>query len=66
MKTPLVAKLLAVNYPLVRSLIRDGRMEAPPKDTSGHYLWSESDIERARAALKVDRRRKKPEPAQTS
>lgn len=38
--------------------IRNGKLSpAPPKTASGDYIWTDSDIARARAALAVDRRR---------
>jgi hypothetical protein len=58
LKTPRAARVLGITHPHLLSLIRDGRMDPPGRDQSNHYLWSPSDIERARQALKTDRRRK--------
>jgi hypothetical protein len=51
LKTPAVARLLGVPYWRLSSLIRWGRIEAPAKDSSGHYVWLPDDVERARQAL---------------
>jgi hypothetical protein len=41
------------------SLLRSDKLSPPPqKDSSGDFLWFPEDIERARAALLIDRRRK--------
>jgi DNA-binding transcriptional MerR regulator len=50
------AKVLGVPYYQLHGLIRRGLMAEPGRDGSGRYLWSADDVERARAALKVDRR----------
>jgi hypothetical protein len=33
------------------SLLRQGRLTPPPKDGSGDYVWSQHDLDNARAAL---------------
>jgi DNA-binding transcriptional MerR regulator len=60
LKSPAVARLLGVNLPCLLSLPRTGRMAPPQKDSSGHYVWTDADIDRARQALAIDRRRKQP------
>jgi hypothetical protein len=37
-------------------LVRAGKCPAPAKDSSGHYWWSERDLEHARRAAANDRR----------
>jgi hypothetical protein len=56
-KTVGVARLLGVNYQRLWNLIRSGRLDPPRKDESGDYVWDNDDIDRARAALSIDRRR---------
>lgn len=41
----------------MRSLIDSGRIPAPPKDATGNFVWSEQDLENARKAITIDRRR---------
>jgi hypothetical protein len=50
-KTPIVAELLGVGYYRLISLMRSKHLAPPAKDTSGDYVWTDSDIERARRAL---------------
>lgn len=57
-KAPVAAQQIGISYFLLMSFIRSGRMPSPERDTSGHYWFSREDIERARAAMGVDRRRK--------
>jgi hypothetical protein len=40
------------------SLIRGGRMPAPPRDSSGRYVWRPGDVEAARRAMGTGRRRR--------
>jgi hypothetical protein len=56
-KTAGVARLLDTPYHRLWNLIRSGRLTPPPKDSSGDYVWTDTDVERARAALRIDRRR---------
>jgi hypothetical protein len=58
LKSPLAARALGINKPHLLNLVDSGRCPPPRKDSSGHYLWTEQDLENARAALTVDRRRK--------
>jgi hypothetical protein len=50
-KTPIVADLLGVGYYRLISLMRSRRLAPPAKDTSGDYIWTDADIDRARRAL---------------
>lgn len=63
-KTPVAAKLLGVTLSALRAAIDSGKLHRPEhRDTSGHLLWDEGDLERARAAMSIDlRRRHAPEP----
>lgn len=62
-KTRTTAQLLGVSPGALLAAIRSGKVAEPiARDVSGHYLWSEQEIEAARAALAVDRRRRVPEP----
>jgi hypothetical protein len=57
-KSPSVARLLGITYSHLLGLIRSGRLDPPLKDESGDYVWTDADVERARAALQIDRRRR--------
>ena len=50
-KTLAVARTLGVPYYALTFLIRAGKIKPPPKDTSGDYVWSDTDIASARRAL---------------
>ena len=56
LKTPAVAKLIGTTCANLLSMIRNGKMAPPRKDTSNHYCWTSQDVEAARAALAADRR----------
>jgi hypothetical protein len=56
-KTTVAAKQLNRPYWALFALIRDGLIDPPEKDSSGHYLWSPQDLDAARAAL-AQRRKK--------
>ena len=53
LKTPAAARALGVTYWRLVSAIRCGRLAPPAKDSSGDFVWTEEDLERARAALAV-------------
>ena len=53
-----VAQLLGVPYERLFRLVNRGLIPPPPKSASGDYHWPPELIEQARAALKIDRRRK--------
>jgi DNA-binding transcriptional MerR regulator len=55
-KTKAVADLLGITYHRLFELIRSNKIPSPQKDSSGDYVWTEQDIERARHALAARRR----------
>jgi hypothetical protein len=57
LKSSGLAQELGIPYTHLFSLLRTGRLERPEKDSSGDYLWTAADINRARRALACDRRR---------
>jgi hypothetical protein len=57
-KTPVAARQLGKPYWVVYAMVRSGRIPAPPKDSSGDYVWTAADIERARAALAAGPRKR--------
>jgi hypothetical protein len=50
-KTPAVADQLGISYTRLINLLRTRRLIPPQKDTSGDYVWSLEDVERARQVL---------------
>jgi hypothetical protein len=56
-KTTAVCRLLGRTYHEVIGLVRFDKIPAPSKDTSGDYVWTLADIDRARQALAGGRRR---------
>jgi hypothetical protein len=50
-KTRDAAKLLGCRYFQLIYAINTERLTPPAKDSSGDYVWTDADIERARAAL---------------
>lgn len=58
MSSRTAAAQLGIGVPHLRSLVRDARIPPPPKNEFGFYQWRESDLEAARRALAVDRRRR--------
>jgi hypothetical protein len=58
-KTPVAADLLGQTYANLIAAVQRGRIRPPPRrDSSGHLWWGPKDLERARLALAVDRRKK--------
>jgi hypothetical protein len=55
LKTREVARPLGVRYHALANRLRDGRLVAPGKDSSGDYVWLPADIEMARLALAAPR-----------
>jgi hypothetical protein len=51
LKTPAAADLLGVGSWRLIGLLRSKRLAPPQKDSSGDYLWTNEDLERARQAL---------------
>jgi len=58
MKSTRAAQLLGIPYSRLTSLLRAAKLPAPQKDSSGDYWWSPGDLDAARRALTLDRRRK--------
>jgi hypothetical protein len=54
-KTAQAARRLGVGYHRLYGLLRDARIPPPPRDSSGHFWWSDADLARARAALAARR-----------
>lgn len=50
-KTPVAARELKTTYHRLINLIRFSRIEPPQRDSSGHYVWNDDDLKRARKAL---------------
>lgn len=61
LKTRSAALAIGATVAQLRGAISNGKLDPPEKDASGDYLWTDEDLDRARAALAVDRRRKRPE-----
>jgi predicted site-specific integrase-resolvase len=57
-KSPTAAQELGISYARLINLMRSGKLAPPKKDSSGDYLWTEADMEAARKALMIDRRKR--------
>jgi hypothetical protein len=57
-KTPHAALHLGVGVKRLLAAIRCRRLLPPSKDSSGHFIWTSKDLNRARVALRIDRRRR--------
>lgn len=57
-KTTTVADQLGVPYYRLFDLLRSRQIAPPAKDSSGDYVWTEADVERARAAIQARLRRR--------
>jgi DNA-binding transcriptional MerR regulator len=57
-KTREVAQQLGYRTSRIHLLIQDNLITPPVKDEYGNYRWFPADVERARAALAIDRRTK--------
>jgi hypothetical protein len=55
-KTPVAARELGTTYHRLIGLLRFGKIDPPARDTSGDYVWTDADLERARQALDGGRR----------
>jgi hypothetical protein len=65
-KTKDVARELGISVLKLRAMLQNEKLEPPPKDSSGDYVWTDADVERARVAAQTDRRRRRPAaPAET-
>jgi hypothetical protein len=57
-KTPVAARLVGATYWRLVTAMRGGKITPlPAKDSSGDFIWTEADLERARQALAIDLRR---------
>ncbi len=57
-KTPVVAEQLGIGYHHLFGLIRSRHLAPPAKDSSGDYVWTPADVDRARAVLAARAHRK--------
>lgn len=53
LKTTAAARSLGVTRTMLFNLVHFGKITPSLRDSSGHYLWSESDLEKARMLLQV-------------
>jgi DNA-binding transcriptional MerR regulator len=51
LKSGAVAQQLGIPYYTLFELMRGGHLQPPQKDSSGQYVWTEADVERARHAV---------------
>jgi hypothetical protein len=58
LKTTQLPAVVGRPLPSILGTIRNKLEPKPPRDYSGHWLWWPEDIERLRAALTTDHRRK--------
>jgi hypothetical protein len=56
-KTPAAARELKTTYHKLIGLVRFDKIDPPARDTSGDYVWTDADMERARAALQAMERK---------
>lgn len=54
-KTMAAARQLGLSYRSLWCLIQSGQLQAPEKDSSGDYVWSGEDLDRARKILEKRR-----------
>ncbi len=57
-KTPMAARTMGVTATQLASLIRYGRLTPPRKDSSGDYIWTQADRDRAWQVLTEGRRQR--------
>jgi DNA-binding transcriptional MerR regulator len=55
-KTPVAARELGITYHRLMGLLRHGKIAPPDRDSSGDYLWTDADLDRARQALAAAQR----------
>jgi hypothetical protein len=58
-KTPVAARELGLTYTQLVGLIRYGHIAPPGRDSSNDFVWTDADMDRARAALAARRKRRK-------
>jgi DNA-binding transcriptional MerR regulator len=51
LKSTAAAEALGVPYYSLHYLVRSGKVPPPARDTSGDFVWTERDLQRARRAL---------------
>jgi hypothetical protein len=56
-KTPEAARQLGTSYTRLVGLLRYGKIPQPAKDSSGDFLWTEADLDRAREVMAAGRGR---------
>jgi hypothetical protein len=52
-----VADHLGISYYALFEMLRGQHLKPPEKDSSGDYVWTDADVERARQALVIRRRK---------
>jgi hypothetical protein len=57
-RTRRAAEELGITEGNLHYLIRSRKLRPPERDSSGDFIWRDSDLEAARQALRIDRRRK--------
>jgi hypothetical protein len=58
-KTPVVARLVKTTRANISRMIADGKIPAPEyRDSSGHFWWTEAEIQGVLLALKNDLRKR--------
>jgi hypothetical protein len=57
-KTPAAAEHLGTTYHKLIGLLRFRKIKPPQRDSSGDYVWTPEDLERARQALANGQQRK--------
>jgi DNA-binding transcriptional MerR regulator len=58
-KTPTAAIEIGITEANLHYLLRAKKITSPERDSSGHYVWTHKDIQAARSALRIDRRKTK-------
>jgi predicted site-specific integrase-resolvase len=58
-KTPVAARELGVAATRLHSILRSGKMPLPMRDSSGDFIWTDTDLTEAKRAMTIDRRRSK-------
>ncbi len=58
LKSRAVADQLGISYYNLFELIRSKHLTPPDKDSSGDYVWTPADVERAREAVAARARRR--------
>jgi hypothetical protein len=62
-KTPRAAREAGITLTNLYSLLRSGKLAPPAKDSSGHFVWLDADLERLLRVLDAERRRPSALPA---